>query len=84
MADEMKWEPIADCPAGTDVLFLFDEGDCDRYAVQGFRTENRFANPPIYYIGFEAGSMTINIRSKLEPVAFALITLPDFLSDGDE
>ena len=91
MSDCMKWEPIEDCPERIDVLFLF-EGDYGKnnekvgqFTMMG-RVGQRFysGTPPRYYIGFEINGVTVDLKSGETPIAFARITLPDFLSDGDE
>lgn len=90
MSDFMNWEPIEDCPAATQVMFLFDHDNGNyrpagpRQAVPGFCTKRGFANPIKYYIGFEINDVEIRILSEQPPVAFAHITLPDFLSDEAE
>ena len=86
MSNEMKWEPIEDCPKRVDVLFLF-EGDYgeDNERIGEFTMMGRAA-PLIYirvrryYIGFDINGVTVEFKSNEEPIAFARITIPDFIS----
>ena len=87
MSNEMKWEPIEDCPKRVDVLFLF-EGDYGKdnelfgqFTMMG-RLGQRFygRSTPSYYLGFDINGVTVEFKSNEEPIAFARITIPDFIS----
>lgn len=90
MADCMKWEPIEECPLRTDVIFLFEgdygEGNKNVGALTatGRVAENSWGIKRRYHIGFEMAGVTVDFKVEDAPIAFARITLPDFLSDGDE
>lgn len=87
MSNTMKWEPIEDVPLKTDVIFLFDgdyvkiEKDAAEFTAPGRCTG--FGWKGAFYIGFELFGCTLDIKVPDDnpPIAFARITIPDFLTD---